>query len=131
MAEATAPAFTLDKGIYFPQLNTQFVISKNPTYDYYSTNSGMYPKNPGSGGGGGGGGGDDPSEEIQGLKQKVAAVEQNLSSMQDKQATAASEALSILKDIKPYDEINAVEDIVTNQLILSSSQETILGAMNN
>lgn len=68
MANNTPPAFDLNKGIYVPQLTEEFKISESAAYDYYSTNSGMFPKNPG---GGGGGGGDTPSEEITGIKNKM------------------------------------------------------------
>lgn len=120
----TPPAFDLTKGIYVPQLTEEFVISKNRTYDYYSTNSGMIPKNPGSGGGGGGGGGgDDPSEEIQGLKNRMTAVEET----QDKQKEAAEKSRQILEDgYIEADDVEEVDNLISNQDILRKSQQNLL-----
>ena len=85
MADSTTPpAFDLNKGIYFPQLTEEFKISRNAAYDYYSTNSGMYPKNPGSGGGGGGGG--DLDGRVARLEQDIDIVKQNISAVNNEQA---------------------------------------------
>lgn len=126
MAETLPPNVEFNKGIYVPQLGEAFLISKDANYDYYSTNSGMYPKNPGGGsegGGGGGGGGDDPSEEIQGLKNRMSAVEET----QDKQKEAAEKSRQILEDgYIEADDVEEVDNLISNQDILRKSQQNLL-----
>lgn len=115
---STPPAFDLTKGIYFPQLTEEFKISRDAAYDYYSTNSGMYPKNPGGGGGGGGGGGD--------LSSRVADLE----AKQDKQSKAAKESINMLSDgYVLSQDIEEIEQIITNQNILRDSQENLYKAI--
>lgn len=123
MAETLPPNVEFNKGIYVPQLGEAFLISKDANYDYYSTNSGMYPKNPGGGSGGGGGGGDDPSEEIQGLKNRISAVENK----QKGQGDAAKKSIKILSDgYIEADDISEVDDLISNQDILRKSQQNLL-----
>lgn len=105
-------------------LKRTFLISEDPIYDYYQTNSGMYPKNPGSGGGGGGG--DVPSEEIQSLKNRMDAVEEKQADI----AAIAQESIAVLSS-PPYilsDNIEEVEDIIINQQLIRNSQEHFLSA---
>ena len=124
MAETTPPSFSLTKGIYVPQLSEEFKISQDAKYDYYSTNSGMYPKNPG-GGSGGGGGGDDPSEEIQGLKNRMSAVENK----QKGQGDAAKKSIQMLSDgYIEANNISEVDDLISNQDIIRTSQENLLSS---
>lgn len=108
--------------IYIPQLESTFTISEKEAFDYYSTNSGMYPKNPGGSGGGGGG---DPSEEIQGLKNRMSAVENK----QKDQGDAAKKSIQMLSDgyIEAND-ISEVDNLISNQDILRTSQENLLSS---
>lgn len=134
MAETLPPNVEFNKGIYVPQLGEAFLISKDANYDYYSTNSGMYPKNPGGGSGGGGG---DPSEEIAKLKKRMTDVENTqdehadsitaIEDKQEKQSAAALNADSMLSNMTK--DIEEIDNIVDNQLILSASQQTFLDAM--
>ena len=134
MANTFPPDVVYDNGIYVPQLPEEFKISKSALYDYYSTNSGMFPKNPGGGGGGGGG---DPSEEIAKLKRRMTDVENTqdehadsisaIEDKQEKQSAAALNADSMLSNMTK--DIEEIDNIVDNQLILSASQQTFLDAM--
>lgn len=125
MAETLPPNVEFNKGIYVPQLGEAFLISKDANYDYYSTNSGMYPKNPGGGSGGGGGGGDDPSEEIQGLKNRMSVVENK----QKGQGDAAKKSIQMLSDgYIEANEISDVDNLISNQDILRTSQKNLLSS---
>lgn len=135
----TAPAFDLNKGIYIPQLTEEFVISKDRKYDYYSTNSGMIPKNPGGGSGGGGGGGGDLSGRVATLEDEMTSVQHtqasqstDISNIKNKQASQtrkAKESLNMLSAIKTGENLDEIDDIVDNQLILSASQENLYKAI--
>lgn len=129
MSDTFIPKMTdIQAGMENPKvatLNKEFLISKDALYDYYSTNSGMLAKNPsiGGAGGGGGGGGDDPSEEIQGLKNRMSAVEET----QDKQKEAAEKSRQILEDgYIEADDIEEVDNLISNQDILRKSQQNLL-----
>lgn len=107
------------------QLKKEFTISEDALYDYYSTNSGIFAKNPSIGGSGGGGGGDDPSEEIQDLKNRMSAVENK----QKGQGDAAKKSIQMLSDgyIEAND-ISEVDNLISNQDILRTSQENLLSS---
>ena len=131
-----APQFKLN-GIYVPQLAEKFVISEDELYDYYSTNSGMYPKNPGTGGGGGGGG--DLDGRVATLEDEMTSVQNTQSvqgtdistikNKQNKQAQAAQESANMLSAIKTGENLDEIDDIVDNQLILSASQDHLYKAI--
>ena len=138
MAEK-APQFKLN-GIYVPQLAEKFLISQDELYDYYHTNSGMYPKNPGSGGGGGGGGGDETlsgrvatlEDEMTSVQNTQASQSTDISDIKNKQASQtrkAKESLNMLSAIKTGEKLDEIDDIVDNQLILSASQENLYKAI--
>ena len=145
-SNTTPPAFSLNKGIYVPQLTEEFVISKDRIYDYYSTNSGMFPKNPGGGGGGGGGGDldgrvanleesqarqDEDIENLETTTTRTSTKVDKLSTVQ-KDITAAArlglDSLSdfVLSDDPNYDEI---DDIISDQDILKKTQTNFLSAI--
>ena len=148
MAEK-APQFKLN-GIYVPQLAEKFLISQDELYDYYHTNSGMYPKNPGTGGGGGGGGGGDETlsgrvatleesqarqdEDIENLEittSKTSTKVNKISTTQKNITDAAKLGLDslsdfILSDDPHYDEI---DDIISDQDILKKTQTNFLSAI--
>lgn len=118
----TQPEFNFGS-IYIPQLKKTYTVSKSEAWDYYQTNSGIYPKNPW---GGGGGGGD--------LDQRVARLEtttDELSEQSEEMAKKAKESASMLSSIKTSADIEEIEDIISNQSILSAAQQTILDAMDN
>lgn len=117
MADTQPPPFKLGN-IYVPQLESTFKISQSEAFDYYSTNSGMYPKNPGSSSGGGGG--DDPM----GLATRVQDLE-NKQAAQSEAAQRSKDMLSSPPYIKDQN-IDEVEDIIQNQNILKDSQKNLL-----
>lgn len=118
MSDTTPPAFDLNKGIYFPQLTETFKISESELYDYYSTNSGMFPKNPGGGSGGGGG-------DVSDLSKKVANIEDKLSG----QADAAEESQNLLSGYIDGNQISDVQDIIDNQNKLRNAQNNFYSAV--
>ena len=140
MAEETPPPFKPGQ-IYVPQLESTFKISESELYDYYSTNSGMYPKNPGgSGGGGGGGGGDETlSGRVATLEDEMTSVQNtqasqstdisNIKSKQASQTRKAKESLDMLSAIKAGENLDEIDDIIDNQMILSASQENLYKAI--
>lgn len=139
----TAPAFDLNKGIYFPQLKEKFVISEDELYDYYSTNSGMYPKNPGSGGGGGGGGDldgrvADLEDAMDGVREEQAtqntAISNNgaaITSMNNRLSTAAISAENPLSGFVNSEDLSDVQQIIDNQAVLRDSQENFYQAISS
>ena len=120
MANTFPPDVVYDNGIYVPQLPEEFKISKSALYDYYSTNSGMFPKNPGGGGGGGGG-------DVSALVPRVKSLENT----RDAQANAAQTSIDMLSGIIPADKVDEIEDLVQNQDILHKSQRNILNAIGD
>lgn len=135
--EQIPPPFKLGQ-IYVPQLESTFKISKSELYDYYSTNSGMYPKNPGSGGGGGGG--DETlsgrvatlEDEMTSVQSTQASQSTDISNIKNKQASQtrkAKESLNMLSAIKAGENLDEIDDIIDNQMILSASQENLYKAI--
>ena len=104
MADTFPPNVLYDQGIYVPQLPEEFKISKSSLYDYYSTNSGMFPKNPGGGGGGGGG----SEAEIQALKREVRAISSDLGDVHDEQGqqNTAIQSLNDTREAMVYHQVN-------------------------
>lgn len=128
MSDTFIPKMTdIQAGMENPKvatLNKEFLISKDALYDYYSTNSGMIAKNP-SIGGSGGGSEDDPSEEIQGLKNRMSAVENK----QKDQGDAAKKSIQMLSDgYVEANNISEIDDLISNQDILRTSQENLLSS---
>ena len=134
-------------------LKKQFLISTDPIYDYYQTNSGMYAKNPIPSGGGGGGGDLDgrvadleesqarQDEDIENLEtttanvstkvNKVSTDVNKVATTQKNIAAAAKNGLDSLSDFvlsndPKYDEI---DDIISDQDILRSTQTNFLCAV--
>lgn len=125
MSDTFIPTMTdIKAGMESPKvatLNSEFLISQDALYDYYSTNSGMIAKNPsiggagGGSGGGGGGGGDDPSGQIQGLTNRVKNLE-------DKANAAADEAANVESNLDNYQ--NA-DDILNSVVTLKKSVQKL------
>jgi len=113
--EEIEPTMSQVKSAY---LKKEFVISQDALFDYYSTNSGMFARNPTIGGSGGGGGEGD-------LSGRVDAIEEILSA----QSVAAESAKAELSSMIPENQIDEIDDLVNNQKILSGSQTTILNSM--
>lgn len=143
MAETTPPSFSLTKGIYIPQLSEEFKISQDAKYDYYSTNSGMYPKNPGGGSGGGGGG--DLSGRVTDLENEVTAIQgqqivqnnaisRNAAAIQKKQDNLSAAAISANASLEGFiegDVLSDVQQIIDNQTLLRNSQENFYQAISS
>ena len=110
-------------------LKKQFLISTDPIYDYYQTNSGMYAKNPLPSGGGGG----DLDGRVAALEDEMDAVNEEqdvqnssiseIQGRQNRQSKAAQESANMLSSIKTGAALDEIDDIVDNQLILSASQD--------
>lgn len=139
----TQPEFNFGS-IYIPQLKKTYTVSKSEAWDYYQTNSGMYPKNPWGGGGGGGdldqrvarletttGELEHTTEKLTDTTGKLKTTTDELSSQAEEMAKKAKESSNMLSSIKTSADIEEIEDIITNQSILSAAQQTILNAMDN
>ena len=145
--EEVEPTMSQIKSAY---LKNEFKISKSALYDYYSTNSGIFARNPTIDGQGGGGGGD-PSE----LEERVEELEDTTSThtrqmsiisndveeissdisgvvtMKRNMTTAAQSGLGTLSTfvVSSDPEYNEIDDIISDQDILKKVQENFLSAV--
>ena len=144
--EEVEPTMSQIKSAY---LKNEFKISKSALYDYYSTNSGIFARNPTIDGQGGGG--DAPT----GLEERVEKLETTTSEHTDQLTTAskdineisgnidgvvtmkknmvsaAQNGLDNLSDfvLSSNPEYNEIDDIISDQDILKKVQENFLSAV--
>ena len=129
-------------------MKDEFLISKDALYDYYSTNSGMFPKNPTIAGQGGGGGGDldgrvaklersqekqdetisEQGEILSSVNETVATQGDTLTKVKDA-AKSNLDALIAADFPADPDEYVDIDDIISCQDALKSASENFLSAV--
>ena len=125
--EEVEPTISQIKSAY---LKNEFKISKSALYDYYSTNSGIFARNPTINGQGGGG--DDPS----GLAERVEVLEDTASEhtgdIRSLKATASNHTEQLATASKDINEISGnIDGVVTMKENMVSAAQNGLDSLSD